>query len=130
MGMYTPHRRSGMAALLVVIVIGAAALIYGLAANERGLSTLELIVFDRSYTSLRQDAESCLEEALLRLSFDATWSGDVLSFGDVSCILTVFAPTDTMREMRAVVTRAQQQTSVRVRVVYDGGRWVITEWFE
>lgn len=83
------NNQTGAAALLTIIIVGAATLIMAYSASILGLGEL-----DMGYTSQKGGeafsiADGCMEEALYRLRLNASYSGDTLNLGSGSCIIEI-----------------------------------------
>jgi hypothetical protein len=128
--MYTRHisvsHRPGIAALLVVVIIGSAALVLGLASSARGLNTLELAVSYSATEQSRLQTESCVEESLLQLYRDANWNGGTLSMGDISC--TIVVSGNTVRKTMTVSLPEKKPLTITVQ--FENNAWRIVEWYE
>jgi hypothetical protein len=85
---------NGLAAILVVIIIGAATLLMARGAAFLGLGELDMGQTSAKGNETYYLAEACLEEALLRLKIDNDFvvTDYVLPIGDKSCRLTVSGP--------------------------------------
>lgn len=120
------HKQSGIAALMVVVLIGSAALVLGLASSARGLNTLELSVLQSRTEQSRLHIESCVEESLLRLYRDVNWSGGALSVGEISCTIAV-SGNSTAKTMSVSISG---QKSLAITVEFENNAWRIVEWHE
>jgi hypothetical protein len=120
------QKNPGIAALMVVVLIGSAALVMGLASSARGLNTLELSVLQSRIEQSRLKTESCVEESLLQLYRDANWNGGTLSIDAVSC--TIVVSGDTTNKILRVSISQQKPLSVTVR--FESNAWRIVEWYE
>jgi hypothetical protein len=79
----------GFAALLTILVIGAATLIMAYNASLLGLGELDL-----GYTSQRGGealgiADGCIEDSLQRIRFDSNYAGGYITMNNGSCIINV-----------------------------------------
>ena len=81
--------QSGAAALTVFLVVMAVALIVVSTTTFIGLDNLNTGFSQQVSSSLVLSAESCAEEAILRLSRDQNYSGGLLSVGDTQCAIAV-----------------------------------------
>ena len=82
-------KRTGMAALFVVIIIGAAALIMTLSSSFLGIGELESAYVGEKGNEALSLSEACAEEALRRLRMDDAFSSSSLNFDNGSCTITV-----------------------------------------
>ncbi len=84
----------GVAALMVVVIIGAAVLLMSYSASLLGIGELDMgYVSQRGHEALAL-AEGCAEEALIRLRFNQNYTGSTLNIGDNSCIIFVTGDTN------------------------------------
>ena len=81
----------GAAALLTVVIIGAATLIMAVSASFLGLGELDLGYTAQKNAEVFNIADGCMEEAMRHLRIDSTYAGAALSLGDGSCIISVVA---------------------------------------
>ena len=123
----------GIAALLTIIIIGAAALLLAFNASLLGLGEL-----DQGYTSQKGGqaesvAEGCLEETLRRIRLDTNYgvgAGSIgLSIGEDSCILTV---TDLGGARRITVTGTSDSynSKLEAELSLSGNVITLTSWEE
>lgn len=81
----------GVAALFVVAIIGATALIMAFSASWFGIVDLDTGYLAKNGEEAASLADGCLENALQRLRFDVNYSGEILNFGEKSCIISVIS---------------------------------------
>lgn len=79
----------GAAALIAIIVITAMIVVISVSLGLATLSQLEIGFSEQRGDDVLVAAESCTEEAVLRLSRDNTYSGGSLTVGDIACTITV-----------------------------------------
>jgi hypothetical protein len=79
----------GAAGLLVMIVVLAVAVLIVSSTALHGLDDLEIGYEQQVGSDILLSAESCAEEALLRLSRNNTYNGGTLNVGAVACTITV-----------------------------------------
>lgn len=91
MARYSPVRKNknGAAALLTVVIIGAATLIMAFTASVLGLGELEMGYDAGQGGEAISLADGCMEEALQRLRMDVGYTGGSLSLSDGSCTIHV-----------------------------------------
>lgn len=89
-----------MAALLVVLIVGAAGLIMAKGAAFLSIGGLDMAKIASQANSSQYSAESCLEEALIRIKRDNDYSADnlQLSLGNGACSASV-ADTGSGKEI-------------------------------
>ncbi len=120
------HRQSGIAALMVVVLIGSAALVMGLASSARGLNTLEISVLQSRTEQSRLQIESCVEESLLQLYRDANWNGGTLSMDEISCTIVVSGNTT----QKIITVSILEKKSLTITVESENNAWRIVQWYE
>jgi hypothetical protein len=120
------QKKPGIAALMVVVLIGSAALVMGLASSARGLNTLELSVLQSRTEQSRLQTESCIEESLLQLYRDTNWGGGTLSIGEISCTIAISGNSET----KTITVSLLGQKSIVVTVQFENNAWRIVAWNE
>lgn len=87
------RRQSGVAALLVIVILSAAVLVIAQSAAFIGIGELSHGYIDKTGSEARALAEGCAEEALLRLRRDAGYAvtDHALPTSRGSCTITVSA---------------------------------------
>ena len=87
--------KRGLSLLLIVVIVGSAALVMILSSSLIGLSEAsESYAYDQ-YRTAQLQADGCVDEALRQLRLDDAYIGDSLSFGSGSCIISVSSVTST-----------------------------------
>ncbi|MBD3311545.1 MAG: hypothetical protein GF349_03545 [Candidatus Magasanikbacteria bacterium] len=119
----------GVAALLTIVIVGAAALIMAYSTSVLGLGELEM-----GYSSQKGDqalllADGCIEEALNRLRLDAGYTGSNLYLGDGSCIIGV-SGVGGSRVIFATGTVDIYTKVIRVEATLSGSNVDVTTWEE
>ena len=124
----------GFAALLTIVIIGAAALLMARNASLLGLGELDL-----GYTSQKGEeafsvADGCMEEALRRLRINTTYPGGTLSVSNGSCTITV-AGIDPNRTVTVTGTVAGTNTTYNKKIevtltISSGNVLTILTWQE
>ena len=79
----------GAAALLTIVIIGAASLLMAIGSSRLGLGELETGFVEIRGASVFTTTQGCLEEAIHRLRKNNTYTGQTLSVGAGSCIISV-----------------------------------------
>ncbi len=123
---FVQQKNPGIAALMVVVLIGSAALVMGLASSARGLNTLELSVLQSRIEQSRLQIESCVEESLLQLYRDENWNGGTLSIGEISCTISV-SGNSTVKTLTISILGKK---SLAITVQFENNAWRIVEWNE
>jgi len=75
-------------------------------------------------------AESCAEEAVLRIKRDSSYAGEVLVIGDTSCVIQVTGTPCGSCEITARATTAGHTRGISSNIVKSGGSVVINTWSE
>jgi hypothetical protein len=86
---YSLPDKRGVAALLTIVVVGAAALIMAYTASILGLGELDLGYTSQQGGETFSIADGCVEEALRHLRIDDSYAGETLNLGDGSCIISI-----------------------------------------
>jgi hypothetical protein len=79
----------GIAALIVVVIIGAVALLMSLNASWFGIVDLDTGYISKKGEETATLADGCMDNALQRLRFDGSYSGETLNILSGSCIISV-----------------------------------------
>ena len=122
----TTSARPGQVLLIAVLVIGAVILALGLGLARQGMAELSAGLEGRlSFRSMAL-ADSCADEALLRLARDHSYVGGQAFDG--GCSISV---TGTGAQLRSIHVTANVQGWVRslsVRASLEAGRLSILDW--
>lgn len=119
-----------MALLLVVIIVGAVALLIALNAVLLGLGDLESGYTGHLSSQARSLTEGCVEQALVRLQYDPVYVGETLNIAQGNCILSVQAIGND-RIISATGTVQSQYSLVRVGATLGANFSIdITSWEE
>lgn len=88
----------GAAALLTIVIIGAASLLMAIGSARLGLGELETGFIEVRGAGVFTLAQGCLEETIHRLKKNSSYTGQTLSVGAGSCIIGVSGsgPTRTI----------------------------------
>jgi hypothetical protein len=79
----------GIAALLTIIIVGAATLIMAYSASLLGLGELEMGYASQQGGEALSVADGCMEEAFRHLKLNSSYSGGSLNLGNGSCTITI-----------------------------------------
>lgn len=79
----------GAAAILTVVIVGAATLLMAYSASILGLGELEMGYLSQKGEETFFLTDGCIEEAMHRLRKDNDYSGSTLNLGNGSCIISV-----------------------------------------
>lgn len=94
--MIKTNQKQGVSTLLMVIVISAVALIIAVTAALKGIDETQTGLHQRKSIETFTATDGCLEEALIKLNGDRTgYTGENLTIGDVSCVVTVTGAGNT-----------------------------------
>ena len=95
-GEYAPYfevkaRREGFAALVIISVIGAAALLIAISSSLLGIGALNEVYIAERGNEAFYAADGCIEEALRRLRLNAAYTGigETITFPQLSASCTV-----------------------------------------
>ncbi len=85
----TLSNNKGSIALISVLVICAIMILFTVRMSESNISTMYQYLNNESSQIIYRAAESCLEESILRIEKDTSFSGTTLNLGDATCVSTV-----------------------------------------
>ena len=88
--------KRGAAALLLVVILGVAALLMAVGASRLSLGEIEMGYNAQKGAEAFGVADGCAEEALERLRVDAGYTGGSLPLGGGTCIITVVTGANTV----------------------------------
>jgi len=114
-------KQKGTIALISLLIITAVALAIGLSLNLLGLDEMRMGFRESKSSEAFYGAESCLEEALMRLKRDANYSGGTLQIGNGSCniVITVNGSQRTIT-VSGTVNQLIRKIQTVVNVLNDG----------
>lgn len=82
-------KQKGSVALISILIISAILIIMVIGISEASISTSYEFLNSESNQMSYQTGEACLEETLIRLEDDTSFSGATISIGDATCTSTV-----------------------------------------
>ena len=109
--------QAGFMALVTILVITTVALILATSASILGIGELQMGFNNKQSIESLAVADACLDEALIRLRRDNSYSSGSLNVGDNSCTITV-APSGNLRtitvesDVNDVVKKIEAQVDV------------------
>lgn len=122
--------QSGQVAFITVIVISAVVIAIGTAINLVGIGEAQMGSKHEQSTESLLVAESCLDEAFLRLQWDDSYggTGDItIDVGDDSCTLSISGSGNT----RTVQAEAQvEETIKRIDTSITLSPFSVDSWLE
>ena len=121
--------RRGVAALLTIIVVGAAALLMAYSASILGLGDLDMGYTAQKGKQAGSWADACTEEALHRFRLDANYSGETLSLGEKSCIISVISNGND-RVIAVVASDGDFNKSLQSEITINSGVVTVNSWNE
>ena len=125
------NNQKGAAALIVVIILTALIILIVSFGRVVGMDSLEFGFSAKTGQDVLIAAESCTEEALLRLSRDASYRGGNLSIGDTICTITISGTNPcTECEVNAEATGNGFTRTIQAQVLIEGEDVVIKHWEE
>ena len=119
----------GIAALLTIVIIGAASLIMAYSASILSLGDLELGFDSQKGSQAFALADGCMEEAMRRLEIDDLYVGGTLSIGDNSCII-VISSSGSDRTILVTSEVDIYHKKIEAQVTLSSGELVLNSWEE
>src|SRR3989338_4004894 len=119
----------GATALLKVVIVGAATLIMAVSASYLGLGELDLGYTSQKGAETFFIADGCMEEGLRQLRLDTGYTGDTLSLGDGSCIISVVSSGND-RTITVTATMNEYNKKLEVNLTLTGNVITINSWVE
>jgi Flp pilus assembly pilin Flp len=120
----------GAAAIMVTVIMLVVATLVVSTTALIGLDDLEIGYSAQVGEDALLSAESCVEEAFVRLSRDTSYSGGSLDVGNARCTITVTGTPCGTCTISAQATQAEFTRTVQVGVSISGGTLDITSWQE
>lgn len=120
----------GAAALIVIVVILAVGILLVSTTAFIGVDDLEVGFATQAGGHAVLAAESCAEEAMLRLSRDASYAGGTLPVGASTCTIAVAGMPCGACTIDVASTRGTFTRNVQVGVTVSGSTVDITNWEE
>ncbi|PIR74093.1 MAG: hypothetical protein COU35_04615 [Candidatus Magasanikbacteria bacterium CG10_big_fil_rev_8_21_14_0_10_47_10] len=119
--------KQGLSLLLVVIVVGTATLILAMSAAFLSIGDLDIGFTQDLQYEARAIADGCADEGLRRLRFEGAYTGDTLSLGDGSCILSI-ASNGALRTLYVTSTLSNVRQVLRVDASISGTTVTASDW--
>lgn len=125
----------GFAALIVITVIGAAALLIAISSSLLGIGALnEVYIAERGHEAFYA-ADGCVEEALRRLRLNASYTGGTITFPQLSASCTVTVTDLGFGARRIVATGSggsgMYQKSIQTEITLSSQNVItVTSWRE
>ena len=117
----------GMAALIIVLVIGATALILALSSSFLGLGELDMGFTSQKGGEVASLADGCMEEALHQIQLVANYSGETLNLAENSCIIDVQTDGGS-RIITVTAVMDDYSEKIEANVTVNDGVIVINSW--
>lgn len=122
--------KDGAAALIAIVVITALVVLISISYALVAIGNLEIGFSAQRSGDVLLSAESCVEETILRLTRDDSYSGGTLTVGDVSCTMTVVGTPCGTCTITAEASAAGFTRNIQADVDISGGSADITSWQE
>jgi len=123
------NNQQGYIALIAVIIIVAATLAISLSLNILSIGETQAGLIKQQSVQVFGIADTCMQEAYLRLERESEYSGASLNINDGSCAIIV---TDAGADKLIVVTAALQdiQRKLESLVTVNGNQVTVQYWKE
>lgn len=123
------QNNKGVSLVIVIIIVSAITLMVGVAATLQGIDEAQIGFNQNKSIETFTATDGCIEEALVKLNSNHSYSGEVLAMGDVSCTITVTGSGNT-RTINVVSTHdALYSNEINVDVDWSS-TFQITSWQE
>lgn len=116
--------------LMVIVILMALVFLVVSRTAFRGIDDLEISQSTTQSSHAILFAESCVEEALLRLSRDANYVGGTINFEQTSCSITITGTPCGTCSITVVANENDFVRNMEVGVVVTGTEIDITSWNE
>ncbi|MDD3646959.1 MAG: hypothetical protein PHS44_00455 [Candidatus Dojkabacteria bacterium] len=121
------NKQNGAALLVSLLVISALALVLAIAVNLSAVDEVLRSSQGRSSLRSRTIADSCLEEAMLRLKRNSSYMGETLNFEYGTCNVTILE-AGTIRTVNIYASEETSVTELSVEVELSGTVPIINSW--
>lgn len=122
--------KRGAAALIAIVIVTALIVVISVGYAFTAIGNLEFGFAKQKSNDVVLTAESCVEEAMLRLSSDNTYSGGSLTVGDVACTMTVTGTPCGSCTIDVAATSVGFTRNIQAGVTVSGSSVDITSWEE
>ena len=120
--------QNGMAVLIIILVLTSAMLAIALTLGIGSITQNQISLYQQKEEEVIIGADSCSEEAIMRLSINNTYSGGSLTIGDVSCTIAI---SGSMPDMIVDVVATKQAYTKTLQVEVNLNSPVsVTSWNE
>jgi len=117
---YTINNKKGSIALIGVLIISAILIILTIGMSESNLSLMDEYLNNESSQNMYHIAEGCLEETIIRIEDNVSFSGTTLGLGDVICVSSVTGTTTKTISIELTYLNYTQNFSAQVSVTTNG----------
>jgi len=125
----TSDDRRGMAALMIVVIIGAALLLMAYSAIFLGLGDLEMGYNYQRGNEAMSVADGCMEEALYRLRKNNSYVGATLTLDNGTCVIVVSGSGAT-RTINVTATSDAYTKKIQADISISGNTITTNSWQE
>ncbi|EKE06610.1 MAG: hypothetical protein ACD_18C00314G0013 [uncultured bacterium] len=113
------NNKKGMMAVMMVLIIGATALILALSSVKLVVNDAQMTLDNKKGGESYSVADGCLEESLRKLRLDTSYTGEALNLSTGSCIIAV-SSNGNDRVLNIVGTVGDYTQTLQVSVTLDG----------
>ena len=122
--------KQGISLLIIVVVIGLAALIMAVGSGLLGIGGIDNAYKSDQTNETLSIADGCMDEALRRIRINSTtYSGSSLSLGDGSCIIGV-ETSGSDRTITVTSTIGSYQKKIQAELTLSGRDITMNSWQE
>ena len=122
--------QEGFSMLILVVVISSVGLILAITASRIGMRQADLGIIHSEGARARNVAQSCMEEALIRVFSDTGYSAENAQFDTIggTCRVTVSGDTDKQITVKGGFGEGYAVLTAQVQI--ESGRVQVTGWDE
>ena len=120
----------GAAAITVMIIVIAMALLIVSSTAFTGVDDLDIGYSSEVSGDILLSAESCVEEALIRLSRNSSYSGGSLTVGEAACTITVTGTPCGSCTIGVTAIGENYTRKIETAITLTGGSVDIISWEE
>lgn len=121
--------RRGAAMIATMVVIAAITLAVALSLSLGSLGGLVTVFGEEQSAASFSGADACLEEAAVRLRWDAGYTGGTVGIGQATCVISVSGSAGS-RTVNVISTVATFVRKIRADLSISGGSVSLNSWQE
>ncbi len=123
-------KKKGAAMLITTVVVIATALAIAISVEYLGIGEMVISLGDTQSEQAMEIANSCVNEALLQIKSNNSYSGGTINSGGATCTLTISPASGSPRTISSIGTVGQTVRKIIATITISGSTVAITSWNE